>query len=336
MLYVGEGMNSSVAVSEMSDGVRNFHVSGKVEASSEPQDMRLERMLGHIPALLHSGPRRVLVVGCGAGITAGVFVLHPDVERIVICEIEPLIPPIAANYFGPENYNVLDDPRVELVYDDARHYILTTKDTFDLITSDPIHPWVKGSATLYSKEYFEMCRRHLNLGGVITQWVPLYESDEGVVKCEIKTFFDVFPGATIWGNDINGGGYDVVLFGQNGATKIDVDQIQRRLDRDKRVSASLAEVGFFSALELLATYSGQDADLQPWLADAEINRDWNLRLQYLAGMGLNLDRGKEIYAMMLTYYQFPKDLFAGSGIRKAALKFMIQQRNQSALLRTAE
>jgi spermidine synthase len=336
MLYVGEGMNSSVAVSEKSNGVRNFHVSGKIEASSEPQDMRLERMLGHIPALLHSGPRSVLVVGCGAGITAGTFVLYPEVERIVICEIEPLIPPIAADYFGPENYNVLDDPRVEVVYDDARHYILTTKETFDLITSDPIHPWVKGSATLYSKEYFEMCRRHLNPGGVITQWVPLYESDEGVVKCEIKTFFDVFPDGTIWGNDINGGGYDVVLFGQNGATKIDVDQIQRRMDRDKRVMGSLAEVGFFSALELLATYSGQASDLQPWLADAEINRDWNLRLQYLAGMGLNLDRGKQIFALMLTYYKFPKDLFAGSDLRKAALKFMIQQRNQSAMLRTVE
>jgi spermidine synthase len=278
----------------------------------------------------------VLVVGCGAGITAGTFVLHPDVERIVICEIEPLIPPIAANYFGQENYNVLADPRVELVYDDARHYILTTKNTFDLITSDPIHPWVKGSATLYSKEYFEMCRRRLNPGGVITQWVPLYESDERAVKCEIKTFFDVFPGGTIWGNDINGGGYDLVLFGQNGATKIDVDQLQRRLDRNKRVTVSLAEVGFFSALELLSTFAGQEQDLQPWLADAEINRDRNLRLQYLAGMGLNVDQGNEIYALMLTYYEFPKDLFAGSEIRKAALKFMIRQRIQSALIRATE
>jgi spermidine synthase len=336
MLYVGEGLNSSVAVSEMSNGVRNFHVSGKVEASSEPQDMRLQRMLGHIPALLHPGPRSVLVVGCGAGITAGTFVLYPDVERIVICEIEPLIPPIAANYFGPENYNVLDDPRVELVYDDARHYILTTKDTFDLITSDPIHPWVKGSATLYSKEYFEMCRRRLNPGGVITQWVPLYESDERVVKCEIKTFFDVFPGGTIWGNDINGGGYDLVLFGQNGATKIDVDRLQRRLDRDKRVMESLSEVGFFSALELLSTYAGQEQDLQPWLSDAEINRDRNLRLQYLAGMGLNVDQGKEIYALMLTYCEFPKELFNGSGLRKAALKFMIQKRIESSFIRASE
>src|SRR5439155_8709250 len=86
LLYQGEGTNSSVAVTLIDEGVRNFHVSGKIEASSEPQDMRLQRMLGHIPALVHPEPKSVLVVGCGAGVTAGSFVVHPSVERIVICE----------------------------------------------------------------------------------------------------------------------------------------------------------------------------------------------------------------------------------------------------------
>ena len=134
--------------------------------------MRLQRMLGHLPALLHPKPRSVLVVGCGAGVTAGSFVLHPDVERIVICEIEPLIPQVAAAFFGEENYNVLEDPRVEVVYDDARHYVLTTHEKFDIITSDPIHPWVKGSATLYTEEYFELCKRHLNPGGLSRSGYP--------------------------------------------------------------------------------------------------------------------------------------------------------------------
>ncbi|MHC4401470.1 MAG: fused MFS/spermidine synthase, partial [Planctomycetota bacterium] len=145
-LYVGEGMNASIAVSEFDYGARNLHVSGKVVASSEPQDMRLQRMLGHFPALVHPRPRSVLVVGCGAGATAGSFVLHPEVERIVICEIEPLILPAAAKYFGSENHYVLDDSRVEVVHDDARHYVVTTSERFDVITSDPIHPWVKGAA----------------------------------------------------------------------------------------------------------------------------------------------------------------------------------------------
>ena len=72
--------------------------------------------------------------------TAGIYVLYPSVERIVICEIEPLIPPAADVYFGPENYDVLQDPRVEVVIDDARHYLLATDEKFDIITSDPIHP----------------------------------------------------------------------------------------------------------------------------------------------------------------------------------------------------
>jgi spermidine synthase len=126
--YQGEGMNSSVAVTEQSDGTINFHVSGKVEASTQPQDMRLQRMLGHIPALVHPRPRTVLVVGCGAGVTAGTFLAHPEVERVVICELEPLIPQRVAPFFGPQNYDVVKNPKVEIVYDDARHYILTTRE----------------------------------------------------------------------------------------------------------------------------------------------------------------------------------------------------------------
>src|SRR5262249_40664642 len=146
------------------------------------------------------------------------------------CEMEPLIPPTATKYFGKENFNVMNDPRTQIVYDDARHFVLTTNEKFDIITSDPIHPWVKGSATLYSKEYFELVKQHLNPGGVVTQWVPLYESDPETVKSEIATFFDVFPNGTIWGNDNAGGGYDTVLLGQAEPVKIDVDKIQQRLD----------------------------------------------------------------------------------------------------------
>ena len=109
--------------------------------------------------------------------------------------------------------------------------MLTTPEKFDIITSDPIHPWVKGSATLYSKEYFELVKQHLNPGGVVTQWVPLYESDPETVKSEIATFFDVFPNGTIWGNDISGGGYDIVLLGQADPARIDIDAMQARLDR---------------------------------------------------------------------------------------------------------
>jgi spermidine synthase len=321
-LYVGEGMNSSIAVSEEESGARNFHVAGKVEASSLPQDMRLQRMLGHLSAFLANDPKTVLVVGFGAGVTAGSFVTYPGIKRIVICEIEPLIPRVVSTYFTRENYNVAQDPRVEIVYDDARHFILTTREKFDVITSDPIHPWVKGAATLYTDDYFELVKKHLNPGGVVTQWVPLYESFPAVVKSELATFFKVFPDGTVWSNDINGKGYDVVLAGHATPQPINLDSVQARLARPENatVAQSLAEVGFPSTLSLFATYGGQARDLAPWLVDAEINHDSDLRLQYLAGMGLNTYQNAGIYDEMLQYRRYPENLFVGSDSAKALLR----------------
>src|SRR5207247_1219126 len=186
-------INSSVAVAELDDGIRSFHVSGRPEASSGLHDMRVERMLGHVSGLLSTKPRSVLIVGFGAGVTAGSFVTYPEIERIVICEIEPLIPANVAPFFSEQNFDVVKDRRVEIVYDDARRFVLTSKEQFDIITSDPIHPWVKGSAALYTREYFERVKRHLKPGGVVTHWVPLDETNLETVKSEMATFFAVFP-----------------------------------------------------------------------------------------------------------------------------------------------
>lgn len=320
-LYIGEGMNSSIVVSEYPSGVRYFHVSGKVEATTEPFDMRLQRMLGHLSALFVPKPESVLVVGFGAGVTAGAFVLHPSVKRIAISEIEPLIPPASSKYFNPQNYDVLHDTRTEVHYDDARHFILTTDEKFDVITSDPIHPWVKGTSTLYSKEYFELCKRHLKPGGVVTQWVPLYESDFDTIKSEFATFFSVFPHGTVWNSDAKNEGYDVVLIGQAEPAPIDVDALNDRMNREDhaRVTRSLAEVGLGSAYELLSTYAGRDDELSPWLRGAQINRDRNMRLQYLAGWGLNFNHPDSIYHAILEYRAYPLGLFAGS---KKSLELM--------------
>jgi spermidine synthase len=354
LLYVGEGMNSSVAVTERpphikgEPGYKSFHVAGKVEASNDPEDMRLQRLLGHLPALVHPEPKSVLVVGCGAGVTAGSFMVHPSIKRVVICELEPLVPKLASKYFAKENHHVVTDPRVEIVYDDARHYILTTNEKFDIITSDPIHPWVKGSATLYTKEYFELVKQHLNPGGVVTQWVPLYESTPPVVKSEVATFFEVFPHGTVWenpqrrtGSDDPDGflGYDTVLLGQVEETKIDIEEVQKRLDRPDHsgVVHSLMEVNLWSGLDqlgpvgLFSKYAGQASDLKGWTADAEINYDRNLRLQYLAGIGYNTQRGHEIATQMWYFCEYPENLFVGSSIRVNVIRAKIKSRKQTVL-----
>ena len=327
-LYMGEGVNASIAVTEQASGWRSFHVSGKVEASTEPQDMRLQRLLGHLTALMHErGPRSALVVGFGAGVTAGAVSIHPTVERMVICELEPLIPRVVSRYFGDVNYDVATNLKVNTVYDDARHYMLTARERFDVITSDPIHPWVKGAATLYTKEYFEHVRSRLNPGGVVTQWVPLYEGTEDSVRSVIATFFQVFPHGTIWRNDDgSGAGYDAVLVGRLEDRPIDVDAWQARIDRPeyRKVKYSLGEVGYESVVDLLATYLGRDQDLAPWLAGAEINTDRNLRLQYLAGVAVNNNIGSEIRDSILRYRRFPEDLFVGDPATLSRLEELLR------------
>jgi spermidine synthase len=371
--YVGEGTNVSVAVTETRDGVKSFHGAGKIQASSLPADMRLQRMLGHIPSLLHKKPESVLVVACGAGVTAGTFVLHPDVKRIVICDIEPLVPKVVTPMFGEQNYHVVDGiarenphtvngKQVEVIYDDGRHYLRTTREKFDIITSDPIDPWVKGCAALNTVEYYQMCRDHLNPGGSVSLWIPLYQSSLETAKSVIATFFRVFPKGILWSNEREGYGtdalwsserygYDAVLFGQVEPTVIDVDELQRRLDRPDHqlVKQSLHEVGFGEfgmedegvvmrkeGTDLLATYAGQAALLEEWSRGAQINTDRNLRLQYLAGLSVNSNTGAQILSGILEHYRFPDRTFVGSPEVMRALKLALFQAGRKSAAAPAQ
>lgn len=314
ILYTAEGRNSSVAITRAVDGAIEVDVNGHIEATTEPYDMKLQRMVGHLPALIHPHPRSVLGIGFGAGVSAGAFTTYPGIESITICEIEPLIPPTSTRFFAKPDYDVMHNPRTRIVYDDARHYVLTTSEKFDIIASDPLDVFVKGTAALYSQEYFETVKRHLNPGGMFTLYVPLYESDVRTVKSELATFFDVFPYGTIWANTVDGQGYDMVFMGQSEPLKINLDEMQQRLMRPDyaAVAESLREINIGSATELLSTYAGQSSDLAPWLKGAEINRDGDLRLQYLAGWGINSQLEDDIYRQMLSYRRSPLKLFEGS------------------------
>ena len=324
VLYRGEGINSSIVIAERA-GQRHFYVSGKAEASTAILDMRLQRMMGHLPALIHPHPKSVLTVGFGAGVTAGSFVKYPEMESLVICELEREIPPASTEFFGKQNYDVFHDRRTRMVYDDARHYIFTTRDKFDVITTDPIHPWVKGTSVLYSEEYYELCKQHLNPGGVVAQWLPIYDSDPETVRTELATFFSVFPNATVWSNHFREDGYDLVLIGQAEPTRVNVDEMQQRLNAPAYagVAESIGEVGFLSAVDFLATYTGRASDLRPWLRQAQVNQDLNMRLQYIAGLGVNSMSFQSTYQDILSFRRFPDGLLDGAGGRMDALRVLL-------------
>jgi spermidine synthase len=322
IIYMGEGWNASVAVSRLPGGVLNYHNAGKVQASSEPQDMRLQRMLGHLTTLIPKSQKNILVIGLGAGVTAGAVSIEPRLERVTIAEIEPLVPQVVSKYFGDH-------------IDDARHYLMTTDEKFDAITSDPLDPWVKGAAMLYTREFFEIVKEHLNPGGVVTLFVQLYESNTEAVKSEIATFMEAFPNGVVWGNTQDGRGYDLVLLGQVEPLQIDVDEMQQRLSSPEyaQVARSLSEIGMHSAIDLFSTYAGRGPDLGAWMRDAAINRDRNLRLQYLAGLGLNLYQSDRIYSEMLAHARYPDGLFKGTDATLQTLREAIARAHGRSTLR---
>jgi spermidine synthase len=322
IIYVGEGVTASVAVSRTPTGVLNYHNAGKVQASSEPQDMRLQRMLGHMTTLVPKTPSTVLVIGCGAGVTAGAVSIDPLVKSETIAEIEPLVPEVVSNYFAEHNFDVVRNRKVTVHLDDARHYLLTTDQKFDAITSDPLDPWVKGAATLYTREFFEVAKAHLNPGGVVTLFVQLYESNDEATKSEVATFLEAFPNGAVFANTANGQGYDLVLYGPRDPGPIDVDAVQARLSdpANGRIAQSLREIGINSAIDLFGTYAGQTSDMTNWLKGAQINTDRNLRLQFLAGLGLNRYDSDPIYKKMIVDTRYPENLFTGSPETLAALR----------------
>lgn len=328
IVYAAEGMNSSVAVSSFPNGVLTFHVAGKIQASNVPRDMRLQRMLGHLTTLTTANPRSVLVIGCGAGITSGAVSIDPRVERETIVEIEPLVPQAASAYFSEPNFGVLRNPKVQVRIDDGRHYLMTTRERFDGITVDPLDPWVKGAANLYTKEFLEVMKQHLNRGGIVTMYIQLFETDLEAVKSSVATFFEVFPNGTIWGNPYQGQGHDMVLLGQGEPLRIDLDEMEQRIGYrggGSKMAQSLAEIGMNSPVDLFARYAGRKSDLTEWLRNVPLNRDRNLRMQYLAGLGLNLDAAAAIYAGLLAYRHFPEDLFVSAEGRVDSLREAIRR-----------
>ena len=329
VIHTAEGWTGLFAVTHEPDGMLTYHGAGKAQASTYPQDMRLQRMLGHLATLVADDPKRVLVIGLGAGITAGAVSIDPLAERVLVAEIEPRVRDIAAQHFRAENFGVVDRPNVELRFDDGRHVLATSRETFDVITSDPLDPWVRGAATLYTREFWRLVRSRLRPGGVVTVFVQLYETTEEAVRTELATFFDVFPAGAVFANTVRGAGYDAVLLARADDAPIDVDVVALRLAQPEyaEVAESLREIGFRTSADLLGTFAGGLDDLRDWLHGAEINTDRNLRLQYLAAEGLNAYRADEIFKRMTAGGgTFPGRLFTGSPAELEAVRRAMQRR----------
>src|SRR5579884_3172691 len=209
LLYYKEGISSTVTVVEHPTLAKQPHltlaIDGKPNASTTG-DMKTQVLVGHLPMLLAPQAKEVMSIGHGSGITTGSIATHP-LSKLVTLEIEPAVVE-ASRFFDRFNGNVLDDPRVQLVVDDARNYLILSKDRFDVIVSEPSHPWRSGSSKLFTEEFFRLGRSHLRPCGIFAQWIHFYGIRAPELKAVVRTFHSVFPQVFIFYTD----DYTVVEF----------------------------------------------------------------------------------------------------------------------------
>jgi spermidine synthase len=182
----------------------------------------------------------------------------------------------AARYFTRENRNVLDNPKLNLIIDDGRNFLQKTTNKYDVITSDPIHPWVSGASSLYSLEHFQSCKMRLNRGGVIAQWLPFYEMPEQDFRTVIRTFQSAFPHTSLWLTDT-----DAILIGTEDELKIDYRSLAARF-RDEKIQTDMRMLYVDSLLQFLTSFAMGEDELSKYTADAKLNTDDRPVLEFSA------------------------------------------------------
>src|SRR6185295_5919150 len=212
--------------------------NGKTDASTGGRDNRTQILLGHLPLLLHPHPRRVLTIGLGGGFTLRALVHHPAPVQITAVEIDPLVVAVARDQFGIYNDHALEDPRVRLVTNDGRNFMDGTDERFDVISSEPPNIWVAGVSGLFTQEFYRSAAAHLNAGGILCQWVPLYEMERQDFRIMLHTLTAVFPSVTFWQV-----GSDVILLASKEPFQIELPEVVARL-RSPALARDFTAIGF--------------------------------------------------------------------------------------------
>jgi spermidine synthase len=227
LAYHRDGAGSTVAIMNTRNNKGQTGVSlvvnGKVDATSTG-DRPTQILSGHIPLLLKPDSSDVLVVGIGSGMTCTAAATHPTVQRLDAIEISPEVIEAATIHFAPYHLDIFKDPRVRTIQDDAKSFLHTTDRRYDVIVSEPSNPWMAGVANVFSLEYYQVCRSRLKPGGLMAQWVQIYESNDDVLRVVLATFTSVFPFVSVW-QTLPG---DLILIGSAEAFEPDLDALMER------------------------------------------------------------------------------------------------------------
>jgi len=304
LLVYREGRTSTISTVLGPDEVLAFSSNGKVEADTAARSMVLQRMMGHLPMLFHPNPKKVMNIGLGAGVTFGALGCYP-VDHLEVIEIEPEVQHVARAW-GVQNHNVVDREDAIITINDGRNHLFATAEKYDVITSDPFEPVMAGAANLYTVEHFEQAKRCLATGGIMAQFLPLYELSKEDYLIIARSFAHVFPRSILFFT-----GFDTVLLGFSEAAPIDMD-VARRNYEIPQVRSSLSDIGFVSAEMILGTFVADLSKNPELIGTGTLNRDNDPVIEFSAPRStLHYTPDQNLQALRDCFTPAPAEITAG-------------------------
>jgi spermidine synthase len=216
-----DGRESAVAL--IDDGEYAFFVNGKSDGAARG-DAGTQVMSGLVGSILHPNPKRAFVVGLGTGSSAGWLGAVPSIERVNVVELEPAVLRVARDC-TPVNHDVLHNPKVQIRIADAREVLLTSRDRYDVVFSEPSNPYRAGIASLFTREFYEAVATRLSRDGIFVQWVQSYDIDTETVRTIYATIGGVFPHVDTW----RAGERDLLFVATREPLVIDMNRLRQRV-----------------------------------------------------------------------------------------------------------
>lgn len=275
LLMFQEGRTATVSV-RRDWGITSVAINGRTNAS-DGGDMPTQVMLGQLGLLAAPRTGNGLIVGFATGVTAG-SVLQSSIAEVDCVEIEPAAV-ASSHYFEHVNNHPLSDPRLHLIIDDARTYLRVNPNLYDLIISEPSHPWVPGVANLFTREFFTLGRDRLRSDGVFVQWLQIYQLSNESLQSALATFSEVFPHLAVFQIQGAAKGKDLIVVGSR--VPINLDHMSERMS-EPRVSADLKRIGVETPADIMKWFVCDETRLRPAVAGAVINTDNNMRIESVA------------------------------------------------------
>lgn len=272
LLMYEEGPTSTVSVRKDWD-IISMAINGRTNASDK-EDMPTQVMLAQLPLLVAPKTSNALIVGFASGVSVG-SILQSPIEAVDCVELEPATV-AGSRFFEHVNNRPLEDPRMRLIIDDARTYLRVTPKRYDIIVSEPSHPWVPGVANLFTQEFFELGRGRLSDGGVFVQWLQIYQLSTDSLRSVLATYHKVFPHVLVFRVGGAARGKDLILVGS--MKPLNLDLLSERL-QNPRMAEELKRVNMAQEAEVRSWYVCDEQRLGPAVRGAVINTDDNMHIE---------------------------------------------------------